>query len=180
MIHDGADGASGEAAGCWAAANGRAMGRPGPSSVAHEGRADLSVFYLLSRRIELRQLGFDVCGLLFGQTNSLSAFDLGRAPGLSIPDHQAALSLPYHEATDRGGVGDIVQLLGCSLRIAHDQPFPRLRLGHDDAVVGGSEAAGGWGSAHNRRRRCAERSQVAALANRPAEINHGKNVAGLL
>jgi hypothetical protein len=63
-------------------------------------RRGLRVFGRLSRPIELYQLGFDGCGLCFGQTNSLSASNHRRALRLSIPDHQATLSPPYHEASD--------------------------------------------------------------------------------
>jgi hypothetical protein len=94
MGHDGADWA-GVAAGCWAL-----RGRPGPFLACARGPCrPICLLYLLSRRIKLRQLSFDVCGLLFGQANSLSAINLRRTLSLSIPDHQATLSLPYHEAT---------------------------------------------------------------------------------
>jgi hypothetical protein len=73
------------------------------------------------------ELSFDIVGLFFGKADGLPAIELRRAFALSIPDHQAVLPLPDHEAANWDGVGTLDQLLGYSLRIAHESPPASLR-----------------------------------------------------
>jgi len=85
----------------------------------------------------LRQLSFDVCGLLFGQANSLSAINLRWTLSLSIPDHQATLSLPYHEATTGTALAISFNFLGAvSESLMTALPPPRAHGGYDEAIRG--------------------------------------------
>jgi hypothetical protein len=65
-------------------------------------------------------------------------------------------------------------------------PQPELRVLSGPHAAGADLGAqrkripGGLAARHMPRRRCAEPSQSPRWPNRPAEINHGKNVAALL